>query len=264
MSQLMELTVRDGTMPAITFGTGSKTLAVIAGMSMTGIRGLEYSAPNAYRLFAEEYTVYLFERRDDLPQGYSVADMAEDIACAMNLLELKNADVFGVSQGGMIAQLLAARHPELVHSLVLGSTMCCENPVSVETVGTWLELARQQKIREVNHDFYARVYSPAFCEKNRRALAYLEKTGTPEQCARFAVMAQAVLEFDSTAELGKIQCPVLVMGDRSDRVLSGEASELLAEKLNCQLYMYDGFGHAVYDEAPDYRQRMLDFFHEQI
>ena len=34
----------------------------------------------------------------------------------------------------------------------------------------------------------------------------------------------------------------------------------LAEKLDCDLYIYEGYGHGVYDEAPDYADRLKQFF----
>ena len=37
----------------------------------------------------------------------------------------------------------------------------------------------------------------------------------------------------------------------------------IAEKLNCPLYLYgEEYGHCVFDEAPDYKQRIYDFFTE--
>ena len=37
-------------------------------------------------------------------------------------------------------------------------------------------------------------------------------------------------------------------------------AEALQDRPECELYLYDGYGHAVYDLAPDYKQRMLNFF----
>src|SRR3984893_1242727 len=49
---------------------------------------------------------------------YTLADMAEDAAALLLELELAPAHVIGASMGGMIAQTLAARHPQTVRSLV--------------------------------------------------------------------------------------------------------------------------------------------------
>lgn len=55
----------------------------------------------------------------DLPaEQYTVEDMSEDVADTMRALGIGRADLIGFSLGGMIAQSLAAHHPELVRRLV--------------------------------------------------------------------------------------------------------------------------------------------------
>ena len=88
----------------ISFESGKKKLIIIQGLNTRGIKGASVSLAHLYRLFAKEYTVYLFDRRPDVPEGMTVRDMASDVAAAMDALGISNADVFGVSQGGMIAQ----------------------------------------------------------------------------------------------------------------------------------------------------------------
>ena len=65
-------------------------------------------------------------------------------------------------------------------------------------------------------------------------------------------------------ELDKIHCPVLAVGVYEDSVLDSDATMEIAEKLDCRtdfrLYMYIGYGHAAFDTAPDYRERLLNFF----
>lgn len=45
-----------------------------------------------------------------------------------------------------------------------------------------------------------------------------------------------------------------------DRVTGGEASMEIAEKLGCKSFIYDDLGHAAYEEAKDFNQRVYDFF----
>ena len=60
---------------------------------------------------------------------------------------------------------------------------------------------------------------------------------------------------------------MLVLGSKDDsRTLLRIAMEIaaqIAEKVGNQtelvLYLYDGYGHAAYDTAPDYKERILDF-----
>lgn len=85
------------------------------------------------------------------------------------------------------------------------------------------------------------------------------KSVTSEDLRRFAMMTEGMKGFDVMGDLRKIECPVLVIGSKDDGVLCGRASEEIAEALKCEVFMYEGYGHAVYDLAPDYRDRMLKF-----
>ena len=51
------------------------------------------------------------------PEQYGIEDMADDAARLIERLELGPVHAIGASMGGMIAQSLTARHPELVSSL---------------------------------------------------------------------------------------------------------------------------------------------------
>jgi pimeloyl-ACP methyl ester carboxylesterase len=51
--------------------------------------------------------------------GYTLLDMAEDTSQLIRALKLDRVHVIGASMGGMIAQILAASHPEQVRSLGL-------------------------------------------------------------------------------------------------------------------------------------------------
>ena len=103
----LKLTANGMQFDYIRFGSGKKPLIMIQGLNTRGIKGAALSLAYMYRIFAKEYTVYLFDRRPVVYDGITVRDMASDIASAMDALGLRNADVFGTSQGGMIAQYLA-------------------------------------------------------------------------------------------------------------------------------------------------------------
>lgn len=251
--------VTRGDMDCIQFGSGEKKLVILIGMNMTGLAGLAEPVAQAYSIFAEEYTVYVLDYLKLLPEGYSVRDMAGDAAEAMDALGIENADVMGNSLGGMAAQYLAADYPEKVNSLVLCSCMCRMSELGNRILRHWAELARKNDGRGIYRDFFERVYQ----KPDMELLALIENTATDEQCLRFAIMADACLEFNSCDELKRIKCPAFVVGAEHDRVLGGESPVELAEKLGCKLYMYpeSKFGHNVCDEAPDFKQRMMDFFH---
>lgn len=247
-------------MEYFTFGSGPKPFVILPGLSLKSVMLSADAVASSYACFAEEYTAYVFDVRKNLPEDYSISDMADDTAAAMRKLNIADAYVFGCSMGGAAAQYIAIRCPELVHKLALGSSFARPNETSTATIRQWRSLAESGDVRTLNRAGAQMVYSPDYFGQFREIFASLENEGTPEELERFAVMAGACEGFDIFDSLDRIGCPVLVIGSWQDRVVSGEASVEIARKLRCDLYMYSGYGHAVYDEAPDYKARLMDFF----
>ena len=137
----LKLNVQNMQLDYITFGNGTKPLVMIQGLNTRGIKGAALSLAYMYRIFAKDYKVYLFDRRPVIQEAITVRDMASDIAIAMDILGIKNADVFGVSQGGMIAQYLAIDRPELVRKLVLAVTLSQNNDTVKQVINNWIEMA---------------------------------------------------------------------------------------------------------------------------
>lgn len=78
-------------------------------------------------LLAPHFSVLAYDQRDsggtrNPPTPYGLADLADDAAALIAALGHERAYVFGTSLGGVIAQVLAVRHPERVDRLVLSST----------------------------------------------------------------------------------------------------------------------------------------------
>ena len=121
--------------------------------------------------------------------------------------------------------------------------------------GDWVGLAL---------DFAAKLYPRDVLENYREVFAASAQQYTQEDIRRFITLAKGTLGFDIRSELNKIKCPVLALGSRDDNVLGQEGTletaRLLANTDNCEAYIYDGFGHASFDTAPDYKERMYRFF----
>ena len=131
--------VNDMDIDYISFGSGKKALILIQGLNTRGIKGSALPLAYMYRIFAKDYKVYLFDRRPDAKEGITVKEMAEDIAVAMDNLGITNADILGVSQGGMIAQYLAIDRSDLVNKLVLAFTLSRNNDKVISAIETWVK-----------------------------------------------------------------------------------------------------------------------------
>ena len=246
----------------IRFGSGKKPLIMIQGLNTRGIKGAALSLAYMYRIFAKEYTVYLFDRRPVVYDGITVRDMAADIASAMDALGLRNADVFGTSQGGMIAQYLAIDRPDLVRRLVLAVTLSRNNDTVRQVVGDWIEMAERGDMKRFVLDMAEKMYSETYVKKYRPLMPLLTILQKPKDVKRFVILAKSCLTCDTYDILDKIKCPTLVIGGKQDKVVSGVASEEIAEKLGCALHMYENLGHAAYEEAQGFNQMVYDFLSE--
>jgi pimeloyl-ACP methyl ester carboxylesterase len=81
----------------------------------------------------------------------------------------------------------------------------------------------------------------------------------PKDVQRFIILAKACLTCNTYEILDRIRCPVLVLGGRQDKVVTGEASVEIAEKMGCKIHLYDELGHAVYEEAKDFNRVVYEF-----
>ena len=245
------------------FGTGARTFVILPGLGTRSILFSRMMISSAYKRFGGDFTVYVLDRRRNLPPRYTVREMARDTAGAMRALGLKNADVFGASLGGMTAQFLAIDSPELVRSLVLGSTAPRTNSRLLSVSEKWAAAADSGDLSALTESFINLLYSDATVKKYGALLSRMNDGLTAEELRRFSVQARAISGFDAYSELDRIRCPALVLGDEGDKVVTAEASRELAAKLGCGLYLYPGdYGHCVFDEAPDYKDRILSFLYE--
>ena len=107
------------------------------------------------------------------------------------------------------------------------------------------------------------MYSDAYVKRYKPFMSLLTTVQKPKDKERFIVLAKACLTCNAYEELEQIKCPILVLGGRQDKVTTGQASVEIAEKLGCEIYMYEDLGHAAYEEAKDFNRRVYDFLMEE-
>ena len=246
----------------VCFGHGSKNLVVLPGLSdgLTTVKGKALFLRGPYKRFLTEYTVYMFSRKNDMPEGYTIRQMAEDQALAMKKLGLSRAMVLGVSQGGMVAQYLAIDHPEMVEKLILAVTAPNANDVVKDAVGAWIEMAKQNDHVRLMVDTAEKMYSKPYLEKNRKLFPLVARFTKPESYERFFRNAYAILGFDAREELFKIACPTLIIAGEDDHTVGNEAPFVINRGIpGSEVYIYQGLGHGAYEEAKDFYDRVFSF-----
>ena len=256
------LDLGDARMDYIRFGTGPRALVILPGLGdgLRTVKGTSLPMAMMYSLFAKDFTVYVFSRKDPLPEGYTTRDMARDQAEAMDMLGIAKADILGVSMGGMIAQWLAANHPEKVGKLVLTVTCARPNEILCASVEEWMDLARRGDHTGFMRSNLLRIYSDAYCRQNMWMAPVVGRLTKPKSYSRFFIQAQACLTHDAFDALGRIRASTLVIGGEVDKALGGEASREIASAIpGARLRMYPDLGHGLYEEAKDFNGTVLHF-----
>ena len=256
----------DTDMDCIRFGSGEKVLVMLPGLG-DGLRTMKGTAvPFAamYRMFAKEFIVYSFSRKNKIPQGYTTRAMARDVMMAMKALGIRKAHIFGVSMGGMIAQHFAADYPEMVDKLVLTVTCARPTPKLISTVMTWMAQAEKGDHRALMESNLRLIYTDAYYRRSKWMIPILGATTKPKSYERFLRQAESCLTHYAYDRLGQIRAKTLVIGGEEDNCLGGEASREIAGKIpGARLKMYPGQGHGLYEEAKDFNRVVLDFLKEE-
>jgi len=96
------------------------TLVLLHGGGDSG----EHSFERQIDLFAQHHRIIAPDQvgqghSPDVPGPLSYTLMMQDTAALLRLLKLRNVDVMGFSDGGILALMLAVRHAELVRRLVI-------------------------------------------------------------------------------------------------------------------------------------------------
>jgi len=182
---------------------------------------------------------------------YTLDDMADDAANLLEALGIKKAHVCGSSMGGMIAQILALRHPRRLLSLTsIYSTTGNPDLPQPQPAAMEALLTPQPAERRAYIDFNVTTMQAiagtgfAFDEQFIRrisARAY-DRAFYPPGVGRqmMAVMAQQ----DRTAALGSVTVPTLVVHGTADPLVPAAHGQATADAIpGAQLLLVEGLGH---------------------
>jgi 3-oxoadipate enol-lactonase len=200
----------------------------------------------------------------DVPEGpWTVEALADDAAALIRELACGPVVFVGLSMGGMVAQALALRHPELVKALVIANSTSGYDEAGRAAWGARIELVRSGGMAAVADMAMPRWFSETFRDANaavverwRRRVAACHPEGYIASC-------EALQRLDTTPYLGNIRVPVLVLAGELDPGTPPAMSEVLARGIpDADLVVLPGASHLSVIERPtafaDHVVRFLD------
>lgn len=202
---------------------------------------------------AKHYQVIMFDNRGagrtDQPAGpYSIKQMADDTVGLMDAIGLKQASLFGVSMGSMIAQEIALNHSGKVAKLVLG---CAHAGGDIQVkpapeIEAYLQPRTDLTLQGALWWSAPAGYPPEFIYAHPEIVERKIQANMSYPCQLHAYEAQlaAFKAYDSHSHMSSIKTPTLVITGRKDVLIPPENSRILARQIpNARLLEINGAGH---------------------
>jgi pimeloyl-ACP methyl ester carboxylesterase len=247
---------------------GGHSLIFISGLGSTRLGWWKQ-----IQVFTRRFRVINMDNRDAgdsaLSTGlYTVADMADDVAGLITILDLGRAHIVGISMGGMIAQELAIRHPKLVDRLVLISTTA-GGPSGVNPKPEIAALLMPDEAIDLETRIrrtFTAIAAEGYMAGHPEDLELIVKTSIAQPMSAESYQRQfsACLEHLSkgTSErLAEIAAPTLVVHGECDPLIPYPNGRFLSEHIpDAHLATYPDVGHLPPIEAPERFNREVTQF----
>jgi len=185
----------------------------------------------------------------DVPD--TVEAMADDAYTFIRALGFDNIDVFSFSLGGMVAQALVAKHPELVRKLVLTGTGPAGGTDIDKVAGTtYFDILRAALTRSDPKEFLFfnrnATGKPAAKAFVKRLQERTVDRDAPVTVKAFQTQLKAIKNWgrSAPADLSKLPHPTLIANGDNDRMVPSVLSEDLHRRITgSELVIYPDSGH---------------------
>ena len=209
----------------------------------------------------DELDVVAYDHRgvgESTPESdpFTIVRLADDAAVLLDALGWDSAHVLGISMGGMVAQELALRHPQRIRTLTLGCTYpggaearLADPALIQELAGALLSGDRERALRT---GFVANLSAAHIADEANWEPFEAMATAVPVAVSVIMLQMQAVMGHDTSARLGSIEAPTLVVHGTEDRMLPVVNGELIARSIpHARLELLEGVGHMFWWEQPE-------------
>ena len=183
------------------------------------------------------------------PVPYTLSDMASDVVGLLDFLKIDRAHIFGVSLGGMIAQVLTIEHPTRVRSLISVMSMSGEpefGQSQPDAINALLSETPSDRAGYIEHSVIYQVYhskkyrSDEFSKTS--AARDFDRMYYPQGSAR--QLAAVYASGRRTEKLRAIKTPTLVVHGKDDTLISPSGGERTAELIpGAKFVLVEDMGH---------------------
>lgn len=238
-----------------------------AGAPMIQIHGSAFGHRNFAKLtplVAQDFEVIDF----DLP-GYgdshggptkqTIDDLADQVAEFIKLLGYERVHIHGTSFGAMIALTIAARHPEVVDTLVLSCFLARYDEAARMMRGTWKRAALDSAMDAVADLTSVAGFARSFYETDWAAaqLTAMREAFLKTDPQAFIAATEAIEKSDLSPLIGQVRARALLIAGAEDNMTpfrpgsTGVGMAEIATRLpNCESTVLPECGHYLVIERP--------------
>ncbi|MGK9042921.1 3-oxoadipate enol-lactonase [Rhizobium sp. SA279] len=180
---------------------------------------------------------------------YSIDDHAGDLIALLDHLGVKSAIIWGLSVGGLIAQGLYARRPDLVRALILSNT--AHRIGTAEMWNARIDKIAADGLVSLVDPVMERWFTPAFRKPDNAAYAGARNMLSQQPEAGYSGTCAAIRDADFTEEAGRIAVPTLCVAGDQDGSTPPELVQSLAGLIPASRFVtIAGCGHIPCLEQP--------------
>lgn len=183
--------------------------------------------------------------------GFTIEEMADDVAAMLDTLPADRVAVAGLSLGGSVAQAFACRYPQRTASLALIDTTAWYGPAAAGEWAARAERARSSGLRSLAQFQLDRWFSDDFAATNPDLCADLLDCFASNDLTSYAATCHALGALDVRAALPGVQAPTLVLVGSEDQATPPSHARDLCERIpNAALRVLEGARHLTTVERP--------------
>jgi 3-oxoadipate enol-lactonase len=212
------------------------------------------------------YRVLRYDTRghggSDAPEGaYSLEQLAEDARALLRGLGIARTHFIGFSMGGFIGQILALKHPQLLHSLVLCDTT---SRVPADARPMWEErirVANTQGMEPHVEPTIGRWFTAPFREQHPEVVNPVRAIIRATNSAGYIGCCHAIAALDLADRLQAITVPTLIIVGEDDPATPVVASRTIHERIKgSELVILKSASHLSNMEQPEAFNRAVTAF----
>lgn len=222
------------------------------------------------RALSKHYRLLQYDCRgqgqSDHPENaYTMAQHADDLAALLEILEIPEAHIAGISYGGEVAQAFVLNYPLKTKSLILMDT--------VSEVGSQLRLVIESWVIALKSKnplafFYATIpwnFSPAWIADNRPILDDAKERYKQLDFSAVERLCEAFFEVDFTDRLHQVEVPTCILVGELDLLKGPAYARILKNAIpHAELHIITAAGHAsCWEKAEEFNSIILGFLAKQ-